>query len=415
MTLTDENVFQDQLKGLLNQEGPLAKLRLKAWERFLELGLPTKAVESYQYLKLRKLFSKSLKTSFPGKVDPKPYLYPNCHSIVFVDGSYQAELSNLPKITVLSLKEAMGPFSALVQNHWSRFVKEEKDPFALINGALHSDGVLVYVPPKFKFEKPLEIVFISTQDTFQAPRVHLFFGRESQGDVIARHVGAPSFVNVSVDFTLDEGAKATYSQLGLGLKNEWLLDFTRASLKRDANFTANMVTTGSETSRFDYYVNLMGENGQAHLNGLWMLKGTDEAHIHVLMEHSAPHCESRQFYKGAITGSSRSSFEGKIFVRKEAQKTDSFQLNNNLILSDTAQAYSKPNLEIFADDVKASHGSTVGQLDEDELFYLRARGFSKPEAEALLTQAFLREVLEKMHVPEVQRDSIEAADQFLRF
>ncbi len=415
MILTEETNFQDQLKLFLNTDGPFAKLRQKAWDRFLEVGLPSKSFESYQYLKLRKLFAKPLKLASPGQVDARSYLYPSCHSIVFVDGVYKPELSNLPKITILSLKEAMGPFSTLIQNHWNRFVKEERDPFALVNGALFSDGVLVYVPPKMQFEKPLELVFLSTQDSFQAPRVHLFFGRESKGDVIARHVGAPSFVNVSVDFSMDEGSTATYSQLGLGLKKEWLLDFTRAYLKRDADFTANMVTTGSETSRFDYYVNLMGENGQAHLNGLWMLKENDEAHVHVLMEHSAPHSESRQFYKGAIHGNARSSFEGKILVRKEAQKTDSFQLNNNLILSDTAQAYSKPNLEIFADDVKASHGSTVGQLDGEELFYLRARGFSKKEAEALLTKAFLREILEKMQIPEVQRDSLQAVDQFLRF
>ena len=185
-------------------------------------------------------------------------------------------------------------------------------------------------------------------------------------------------------------------------------------MKRDSQFTSHLVTNGSETVRYDYAVQLKGENGVAHLNGLWMLNGSSEAHVHVLMEHASPYCESLQHFKGALDGSSRSSFEGKILVRQEAQKTNSFQMNNNLLLSPGAQANSKPNLEIFADDVKASHGSTVGQLDDEELFYLRTRGYTKSEAEGILTQGFLRDIIEKIDQKDIRDEAISAMIAFLK-
>ena len=155
------------------------------------------------------------------------------------------------------------------------------------------------------------------------------------------------------------------------------------------------MTEGAKTVREDYKIALNGENGEADLNGLWVLKEKNECHVNVMIEHVAPHCRSNQLFKGVLDDFARSSFEGKIWVRKEAQKTDAFQLNNNLLLSDHANADSKPNLEIFADDVKASHGSTMGQVDEEQLFYLKTRGFSKEVAEKFLVRAFCQEVLQK--------------------
>ena len=255
------------------------------------------------------------------------------------------------------------------------------------------------------------------ENSFNTPRVELFLGKHASLKLLSRHVALKggNFTNLFTNCHLEEGSKLTYTQVASDIKepNLWIFDATRAHMKRDASFTTVMATGGSETIRFDYQVELAGENGACHLNGLWMLKNNLEAHTHVLMKHLAPHCYSLQLFKGALSDLSRSSFEGKILVKKEAQKTDSFQLNNNLLLSDTAQANSKPNLEIFADDVKASHGATVGQLDPEELFYLKSRGYAELEAKSLLTKAFLREVLAKIEYPSVRGDLIRHSDQFL--
>lgn len=421
----DNLLFQDQLKKLFgtgDKENPYHKLKLKAWDRFLELGLPSKKMESYQYIKLKKLFAKNLSPAKPVNPSELP-IYPECKDscLVFVNGHFSESLSRLGglgKVTCTPLKEAIYSFGTFFNNQWTRSIKEERDPFVLINAALHEEGAFIYIPPKTIVEKPIQCLFLhDTDNHFMNPRVHLYMGALSQAQVVTTHVSLQentALVNAVLDGVIDEGAKLTLSQVAVGKIPSWILDATRVHLKRDSDFKTFLVTEGSETARFDYCTALTQENAQVHLNGVWMLNGSRESHIHVLVDHQAPHCESLQLYKGALNDVSRSSFEGKIWVRKEAQKTNSFQLNNNLLLSNQAQAYSKPNLEIFADDVKASHGATVGQLSLEELFYLETRGFPKNEAKSLLTKAFLREVIQKMEVPSVRAQALECTDRFLR-
>jgi Fe-S cluster assembly protein SufD len=155
--------------------------------------------------------------------------------------------------------------------------------------------------------------------------------------------------------------------------------------------------------RNDYRVVIGGENAEASLNGVWMLGDRNESHMHVIVDHQAPHCRSMQLFKGVLNGNSHSSFEGKILVRQAAQKTEAFQLNNNLLLSDRAHADSKPNLEIFADDVKASHGATVGQLDKEQIFYMKTRGFHEADAKNLLVYGFCEEVIDMIPIPSVHQ------------
>ena len=399
--------MNEQLTALFqNQEkNGLYKFKQKAWDRFQEVGLPDAKNETYQYVRLRKLFEKPLKTS--------PKQSPVHKENTIVIGSDFITYPEIKGVTILPLKEAAEDFSTLLQNQFNRFLKEERDPFALMNGALYTGGVLVYISPKTVLDRPLTVEYLCLDDSFLVPKVHFFFGSESKGDIIERNSSKKGIVNALVDFNLEDKAIVTYTQVALNNEG-WVFDFTRVLMKRDSQFTSHLVTNGSETVRYDYGVQLRGEGGVAHLNGLWMLNGSNEGHVHVLMEHIAPYCESLQHFKGALDGASRSSFEGKILVRKEAQKTNSFQMNNNLLLSSGAQANSKPNLEIFADDVKASHGSTVGQLDDEELFYLRTRGYTKSEAEGILTQGFLREIIEKIDQKEIKDEALQAMGQFLK-
>jgi Fe-S cluster assembly protein SufD len=330
---------------------------------------------------------------------------------VFVNGHYQPDLSllkNVPsKVVVSLLTDATRTYGAFLNNQWAKGMKEETDPFAAFNGALHQNGAFLYIPPRTVLEVPIQILHLvdSADGTLVMPRIHVSLGIQADAKFVFKttllnttHYG----INQVAEFALDEGARADITQV---VENEantgWHLDALRGQLKRDSRLHCVALTKGSLTTRFDYRVGLGGENGEALLQGLWTLSEKREAHIHVLIDHQAPYCRSNQLFKGVLSDFSRSSFEGKIMVRQAAQKTEAFQLNNNLLLSERANADSKPNLEIFADDVKASHGATIGQLDSEQLFYLKTRGLHDQVAKTLLIDGFCKEVTDLVGVPSV--------------
>lgn len=413
----EQETFQSLLERLRQEAAPddtLAKMRQKSWQQFLDLGLPTRKQEAYRYIKLRHLFSQEY--GFPKEKiltsdQIHPWIYPECrHSvIVFVNGDYSAQLSNLSalpsKIVISSLQEAVQTYGVLLNNNWTKSLKEETDAFAALNRAFHRQGAFIYIPPKTVSEVPIQILhMIDSDDEMQMlfPRMQVFVGAHSDLKLISSQKNLSSngyFVNQVSEFVIDESAHVHYTQnLCDTHPKSWHLDAVRATLKRDSTFKTVCVTEGSATVRTDYQVALTGENAEALLNGISMLSDKSEAHSHIFMDHQAPHCRSYQLFKNVLNDFSRSSFEGKIMVRQPAQKTEAFQLNNNLVLNDHAHADSKPNLEIFADDVKASHGATVGQLDLEQLFYMKTRGFSDAEAKNLLIYGFCEQVIEMIPV-----------------
>ncbi len=402
----------------------LQRLREKAWLHFQNLKLPSKKGEAYRNFKLRSLFNSPIALAQEANALSAdllfPHLYPSCQNscLVFINGYFSPSLSRLEAVDeeafIYPLDEGIASYSALLTNHWNKSLKEESDPFAALNGALHQRGAFVYLPRKKVLEAPVQIlnVFVC-QEAMQMfmPRLHIFAGAESSAQFIQTSlfldehhrpsalVPAP-FVNRSVELTLEEGARVDYVQnLSQKPAEGWHFDALRASLKRDSRLQTVCVADGGGILRCDYRVVLAGENAEALLNGVAMLSKKDEAHTHVLLEHQAPHCRSFQLFKNVLKEMSRASFEGKIHVHQAAQKTEAFQLNNNLLLGDHAYAYSKPNLEIFADDVKASHGATVGQLDEEQLFYMQARGLSSSLAKNLLIFGFCDQVIQKLSIP----------------
>lgn len=424
MTLSERESFQSSLADLYQKSGsadPLYKIRAKGWERLLELGLPTRKTEVYRYIKLRSLFSENYTRSTPQTIDPSliaPHIYPECRGsvLVFVNGHYMPALSQLTalpsKLIISTLDEAARTYSALLNNHWTKAMKEETDSFAAINAALQADGAFIYLSPKTVVEQPLQILhLIDTRDQpmMILPRLHVFAGAQSQMDLAISNVflsGKNYFINSATELTLDEAATVRMSQTTLyDSPDVWHFDALRASLKKNANFKSTHVTNGGQTVRNDYRVDLLGENCEATLNGLWMLEGKREAHANVLIDHHAPNCRSMQLFKGVLNDVSRSSFEGKIYVRQAAQKTEAFQLNKNLLLGQRCHADSKPNLEIFADDVKASHGATIGQLDDEQLFYMTARGIPPRNAKGMLVHGFYQDVLEQISLPSMQNEA----------
>lgn len=363
---------------LFDPTDPLALFRKKGWDRFEEIGLPRPKQEAFQYLSLKKLV-------FPQLAERKSHAMEPIQGLVFVDGFFEETFSQIPApLVCLPLASAMRSYGLLLQSRLSKSLKEETDPFAALNGAFQGRGAFLYVPPKCK--AALHLAQISTYDSMSSPRIHVYLGRNAELHLSQTSEGRSGFCNSFFDFVLDEGAKLTVQDAQDGQ-----LQSIRATLKRDSKFKAVFLGKQLRTS---VKVQLAEENAEAEIYGLARNQGDEESHVHVLVEHIAPHTRSRQHFKTVLKEKSRFSFEGKIYVHPEAQKTEAYQLNNNLILSNEAVANAKPNLEIFADDVKASHGATVGQLDAEELFYLRSRGLSLEQAKEWLIEGFCKEILD---------------------
>jgi Fe-S cluster assembly protein SufD len=248
------------------------------------------------------------------------------------------------------------------------------------------------------------------------PRIHLFAGASSEATLLSStHTlsGENYCCSHTLELTLEENAHISHIQaMSDAPRSAWHFSALRALLKRNSSLKTVSVIQGGATAREDYRIALVGLHAKASLNGVSMLTGKHEAHIQVKLDHQAPSCQSTQLFKNVLKDTARASFEGKILVRQEAQKTEAFQLNQNLLLSPHALANSKPNLEIFADDVKASHGATVGQLDEEQLFYMQARGVSEQVAKNMLVLSFCREVLDLVSISSVRQQTLKHANHY---
>jgi len=382
-----------QLEGyfetLLDPKESLQTWRQKAWSRFLELGWPRPKQEAFQYLSLKDLQI------------PQPALPPQTaghaaapYSLLFTDGFFQH--ANLPQpLICLKLDAAMLVYGVFLQNRIGRSLKEETDPIAAMNGAFQGKGAFLYIPPDTRIEQPIEIHHHVTTRQMASPRLQIFLGKGASARIVQRTSSAAdsSFCNIHIDANLDAGASLFFGDSQKWTASSTCFESFRCTLKRDSRLHFLSVSRGAKLARTSIKVQLLEENCEALLQGLNVLDLDLQKHTHVLVEHVAPCCRSRQHFKGILRGKSRSSFEGKILVRPEAQKTEAYQLNNTLLLSDEAMGFAKPNLEIFADDVKASHGATVCQLNEEELFYCRSRGIPLPLAQETLAAGFCNEIL----------------------
>jgi Fe-S cluster assembly protein SufD len=410
--------LQEQFDGLPKGDR-LMPFRQQAWQQFLAIGLPTRSEEAFRYVSLRELYASSFHYSSERLLDRAQFeqaILPECkHSyLLFVDGAFCPELSDvsaLPQqLILLPLEEALHSHAGFLQNHVSRALKEEKDPFALLNLSLHAQGAFFYLPPKLRVTTPVQCLHVTTTPSAHRclARMHLILGAHSELRWVSSHHSLHSETShlliPSTEIVLEEGAHLDWLNLADTLTATWHLESIRAVVKKQAQFNFLSATLGTKTFRQSIAVQLKGEQAKANLNGIWMLSKHRHAHVHAFVDHQAPHTHSMQLFKGVLNdATSQSSFEGKIRVQEEALKTEAYQLNKNLILSSGAIANSKPNLEVFADDVKASHGATVAQLDEEQLLYLNTRGISGYQARQLLINAFCREMIEPIPYSSVLR------------
>jgi Fe-S cluster assembly protein SufD len=393
----------------------LARLRRDAISAFADAGLPHTRLEAWRHTNVTPLARVPFEVAEPGAPVSREALeevsFPvyACSLFVFVDGFHRPELS-APRalsagVRTASLAELLAREPERLEAELGHEVDPKLHPFAALNAAFLDDGAVLFVPDGARLDQPVHVVFASSgarADRVRHPRVLVVAGRESRADVIVDHVDlapARGFTNAVVEVRVAQGA-----ELGLVLVQReadatFHVSNLAARVERDAHLSAHTVTLGGALVRNDATVLLAEQGASCRLHGLFAGEGEQLLDHHTLIDHAVPHGTSRQLCKGILGGSARGVFRGRVIVRPDARKTDAEQSNPNLLLSAAAEVASQPQLEIHADDVKCRHGSSIGRLDEDALFYLRARGLDEAEARDLLTRGFAAEVLDALPVP----------------
>lgn len=355
----------------------ITDFRKQAWDKYLELGPPNRQKDAFQYVRF-------FPCEYPSLAE-KPKMGSDVpkNTILFIDGFLQSANLEHP-IVCKTTEEALQTYGVFLKNRLAKTLVDETDPLALLNFAQHGQSAFIYIPPKCK--AALHLVQQFTNMGLASPRLHLYLGRHAELELIQSSDGKAALSNIAIDLVLDEDAKLFFQD-----KHQGHFQSIRAQLKKSSQLTTLFLGQNIRTS---VKMQLLEENSSGKILGLAYLDQNKESHFHTTIEHIAPYTFSHQHIKSVLKDQSCFSFEGKILVRSEAQKTESYQLNNNLLLSDEAVANAKPNLEIFADDVKASHGATFGQLNEEHIFYLRSRGLHLNQAKEWLILGFCKEILD---------------------
>lgn len=314
-------------------------------------------------------------------------------TLVFVDGFFSPVQSSAPpEVVCQPLDVALKSYSLFFHNRWSRVLQHEEDPLYLHNMIHHGRGLFLYVPPNV--HTSLHIVYCTTGSDLASPKTEIMLGESSSLALIETIHGGRA--NRVLEMTLDAHAKVKGSSIALLPEEAEVYMTTRAVLKQGARCELFHATDGAKKARYAARVELLEEQSSFYFRTLAMLRVRRQAEIVSQADHIAPYTISRQHVKTVLNGQAQTHFEGKIHVRPTAQKIEGYQLSNHLLLSENARASSRPNLEIFADDVKASHGATFSQIADEDVFYLRSRGLSLTEAKALLLQGFCRELIDDL-------------------
>lgn len=393
----------------------LTQLRRSAIERFSDLGLPTTHHEDWKYTNVAALaaldFAAPKQNGFA--IATKELLALSFadgaqNRLVFVDGLYSDQHSSTldlpPGTRVQSLAEVLREDDDLIAPWLARYAEFHERSFVALNTAFMEDGAVVFVPTGCRLTEPIHIIFVSTgaaQPVVLHPRNLIVCGERSEVKVVESYVGLGKGVYFANPVTeIAGGPESVIEHYRLQREGDGALHVgtTSTRLERAASLMSHHITLGGALVRNDVYAILNGEGSECTLNGLYLTEGDQHIDNHTEIDHAQPRASSRELYKGILRGRARGVFNGKIVVRKAAQKTDARQTNKNLLLSKDAVVNSKPQLEIHADDVKCSHGSTIGQLDRDALFYLRARGIGENDARSLLSYGFAAEILSRMSI-----------------
>jgi Fe-S cluster assembly protein SufD len=403
-------------------EGPewLLPVRRLAIERFAQLGFPTPRNEDWHFTSVAPIAEVQFQPirSPSGGVQPDQLARFTFGAewplVVFVNGRFNARLSTLSRlpagVRAIDLARAWAEMPELLERHLGKVAPFQEQAFTALNTAFMNDGVVVHVSRDATVELPVHVVFIADANAAKGvthPRNLIVAERQSSATVIESYVSlgdATYFTNAVTEVVVEDGATLSHLKVQRESPRAFHVHTVETIQRRDSHFVSFSFATGAALSRTNIYTTLGGAGSGATLNGLYIVDGEQHVDHQTRIEHAEPNCFSREIYKGILDGSSHGVFNGKVYVRPAAQKTDGKQTNNNLLLSERARVDTKPQLEIFADDVKCTHGATVGRLDEQALFYMKSRGIDDARARHLLTYAFAADVLETIPLPPMVRE-----------
>ncbi len=397
----------------------LAELRERSAQRLKVSGLPHRRLEAWRYTDMRAQLKRDFKRA-PAQVDSAMQKPSEAIAAVFSDGVYQPQYSSLSElpggVEVVSLRDIEGDPPSWIEQHLSRALDEDERALIALNTALMEEGLLIRVAEGVIIDQPIYICHDMTNGGVQAHvRISIILNKSARATIVERfsNSAAETTFNNSVT-TLDVGEDAELCHYKHQTEGEHALhaQTIRANVQAGAKLDSFYLTTGTGFSRTDGIYELAGEGADLRVSGAYMLSKAQHADISTEIIHAKPKCTSREVFHGALLDRSHGIFQGRILVAEDAQKTDGHQMNRTLLLSERAKADAKPELEIYADDVKCSHGATTGELDEDALFYLRSRGLPLAEAKALLVEAFINEAIDEVQDDDVKATFKEAASMW---
>ncbi|MBO0860386.1 MAG: Fe-S cluster assembly protein SufD [Chloracidobacterium sp.] len=400
----------------------LANLREKAGAAFESLDFPNTRDEEWKYTNVAQILkvpyrasssqgdteSNSLNGLAARDIERFMFAESRESQLVFINGAFSRKLSNLANFAAASngcvagnLAEIPSEHSNVARDHLASYADYRDASFTALNTASVGDGAFVYVPDGKAVERPIHLLFISAagEPVISHPRVLIIAGAGAIATIIESYVSLSEgvyFTNAVTEVVAREGAVVTHYRLQEESERAFHVATTQVYQERASNYASYAISLGAEIARHDLNVALTDENIETTVDGLYVVTGQQHTDSHTSIDHQKPHSVSNQLYKGILDGRSRAVFNGKVFVREGALLTDARQLNKNLLLSSGAHIDTKPQLEIFADDVKCAHGATVGQLGDEELFYLAARGIAPERARALLTYGFAEDVISRI-------------------
>jgi len=407
-------------RAVAGQPRWLQSLRQDAFARFSETGFPTTHDEDWRFTNVAPLANTSFGLAGLESVSREQLdafgVSPFACRLVFVNGLFSQELSNagtLPKgVTVGSLAAQLKNDPASVEQHLGQYLNTQRDAFAALNSAFVEDGIYVHATRGAVVETPIYVLYLTipgAAPTMNHPRNLIVAHENSQVTVVEDYVSLGegiTFSNAATELVAGDNANVSHYMIVREGDQAYNFSTLRIQQGRSANVSTHSLLLSGALVRNNVHPVLAGEGSECLINGLFMANGRQHMDNYMLVEHASPHCDSRQFYNGILNGQSHGVFHGRIIVHKDAQKTDAKQTNRNLLLSDDAQIDTKPQLEIYADDVKCTHGATIGQFDDNALFYLRSRGLADAAARHVLLLAFANECLNRMNSPQV-RDHLE--------
>ena len=419
-TILEASPFAAAWEATVSRREPdsIRALRSAAWQRFCEVGFPSIKQEEWRFTNLAPVVKVQFTPAGPSeisRIEPElvPFRLASTVELVFIDGRFAPALSSDELPAGVRLRN----LSRLPAEEWSRIApyfgalaRSERHPFVALATALFEDGALIEIEKGAVVERPIHLLFFATRGELPCvsfPRTLVLAGEASQTTVLESFAGTPGATYLTCPVTELYAAPAAileHYKFQRESRDAFHLSLLALETARAANVSTHSFSLGGAIVRHDIEARLVGEGSEATMNGLYLVDGRQLCDTHMRVDHIAAHCASHELYKGILDGKSRAVFNGRIHVHPGAQKTDAKQTNRNLLLSDNALVNTNPQLEIFADDVKCTHGSTVGQLDENAVFYLRSRGIGMEAAKSLLTYAFASDLVERARVPALARE-----------